>query len=73
MKAAFERGILSAYDFRKKSVVFAYGASVLLVALMVLSMLYPFAVTMMNAFKPNEQIFRISSPLFFRKSGNGRI
>jgi len=66
MKAAFERGILSAYDFRKKSVVFAYGASVLLVALMVLSMLYPFAVTMMNAFKPNEQIFEFP-PRFFPK------
>jgi len=59
-----ERGILSRYDFRRPGVKLVYGLVVLIIALMVVSMLYPIFVTLFNGLKTNAAVNSFP-PTFF--------
>ena len=59
-----ERGIMSRYDFNRKSTVAAYGVMLLVIAAMVFTMLYPVAYIFMNALKRNPELF-VFPPKFF--------
>ena len=55
MRAA-ERAILSRYDYRKTSNKIAFALVCLVIAAMVLTMIYPIAVTFMNSFKTTVEV-----------------
>ncbi|TYP71937.1 carbohydrate ABC transporter permease [Paenibacillus methanolicus] len=64
MKADQERAIMSRYDFRKPVVKLVYGFVVLAIALVSLSMLYPFVNTVLNSLKSTEEFFEFPAPFF---------
>ena len=59
-----ERGIISSYDLKKTSNRILYGLMILLIVIMVVSMLYPMAVTLINGLKPNKEVNSFP-PTFF--------
>jgi multiple sugar transport system permease protein len=64
MKNTQERAIMSRYDFRKTSVKFVYGLMVICIALISLSMLYPFVNTFLGSLKSTKEFFAFPSPFF---------
>lgn len=64
MKNTEERAIMSRYDFRKTSVKLIYGLMVACIALISLSMLYPFLNTFMGSLKSTEEFFAFPTPFF---------
>jgi multiple sugar transport system permease protein len=53
---SLDRGILSGYDLKKPGNRIAYAVMLLIVGLMVVSMLYPLAVTLFNGLKLNAEV-----------------
>ncbi|MFC4102451.1 carbohydrate ABC transporter permease [Paenibacillus xanthanilyticus] len=64
MKTNQERAIMSRYDFRNPVVKLIYGLVVLAIALVSLSMLYPFVNTVLNSLKSTEEFFEFPAPFF---------
>jgi multiple sugar transport system permease protein len=64
MKNTQERAIMSRYDFRKTSVKFVYGLMVICIALISLSMLYPFVNTFLGSLKSTKEFFAFPTPFF---------
>lgn len=64
MKNAQERAIMSRYDFRKTSVKLVYGLMVTCIALISLSMLYPFVNTFLGSLKSTKEFFAFPTPFF---------
>lgn len=64
MKTNQDRAIMSRYDFRKPVIKTVYGLMVLAIALISLSMLYPFVNTFMNSLKTTEEFFEFPQPFF---------
>jgi multiple sugar transport system permease protein len=64
MKPADDRAIMSRYDFKKFSVKIIYTIMVLCIALISLSMLYPFVNTFLNSLKSTEEFFTFPAPFF---------
>ncbi|GJM71552.1 hypothetical protein HMSSN036_37680 [Paenibacillus macerans] len=67
-----ERGILSPSDLRKPLNKAVYGLMVLCIAVMVVTMLYPIAMTLFNGLKSNPEVNSFP-PRFSRRSGIGKI
>lgn len=67
-----ERSILSSFDFKKKSVWFGYSIMLLGLAVLAVTMLYPFGTTIFSSFKTRAEIFTFP-PSFFRSSWLGAI
>ncbi len=59
-----ERSILSSFDFKKKSVWFGYSIMLLGLAVLAVTMLYPFGTTIFSSFKTRAEIFTFP-PSFF--------
>jgi multiple sugar transport system permease protein len=64
MKNTQERAIMSRYDFRKTGVKFVYGLMVICIALISLSMLYPFVNTFLGSLKSTKEFFAFPTPFF---------
>jgi multiple sugar transport system permease protein len=64
MKNTQERAIMSRYDFRKTSVKLVYGLMVICIALISLSMLYPFVNTFLGSLKSTKEFFAFPTPFF---------
>ncbi|WP_245809595.1 carbohydrate ABC transporter permease [Cohnella massiliensis] len=59
-----ERGILSHFDFRRKTVWAGYAVMIVLLAALSATMIYPFLVTIFNAFKTREDIYTFPPTLW---------
>ncbi|WP_372633795.1 carbohydrate ABC transporter permease [Cohnella sp.] len=62
-----ERGILSYFDYRKKTVAAGYAIMLAVLALLSYSMIYPFLVTIFNAFKTRGDIYTFPPTLLPRE------
>jgi multiple sugar transport system permease protein len=59
-----ERSILSSFDFKRWQVKLGYSIMVLIIALIVVSMLYPFLNTLLSSLKTTEEFFAFPAPFF---------
>ncbi|KAA1183493.1 carbohydrate ABC transporter permease [Paenibacillus sp. B2(2019)] len=59
-----ERSIMSSFDFKKRSVQIGYSIMLLALLILAMTMLYPFATTILSSFKTNQEIFTFPPSLF---------
>jgi multiple sugar transport system permease protein len=64
MKNTQDRAIMSRHDFRKTGVKVVYSLTVTCIALISLSMLYPFVNTFLNSLKSTKEFFAFPAPFF---------